>query len=456
MSSSTTSMWTVLAGMAISMGASGQDTAPSAGNAPAAQLTAAQSDPRVMGWMQGFPPPPDKRITQPDSNYFSFPKLRWSVCHIRQLLPTIEISRGLGDPVPLKYVGDRELERLQREIDAVTFKPLDERPQMTWEQTLAASYTDGILIFHRDRVIYERYSGCLQDDGKHAAMSMTKSLTGLLAQILVAEGKLDENARVVDIVPEVARSAFATATVRQVMDMTTGIRYSEDYGDPNADIWKYSAAASPLPKPEGYSGPNGYFEYLEQVQPEGRNGEAFHYKTVNADMVGWIVSRVSGKSVNALASERLWRPMGAEQDAYMTVDGIGTPYAGGGLSAGLRDMGRLGLLMLDEGMINGKRLFPAEVVRHIRGGGDPAKFGTAYPALVGGSYTSLWWVYPGDHDVIAARGVHGQTIYVDFTAQMVIVRFASFPKAQNPLIDPTSIPAFQAVAAYLQGGGIRP
>lgn len=231
--------------------------------------------------------------------------------------------------------------------------------------------------------------------------------------------------------------------------MTTGIRYSEDYADPDADIWKYSAAASPLPKPEGYTGPNGYFEYLQQVQPEGKHGEAFHYKTVNADMLGWIVSRVSGKAVSELASERLWRPMGAEQDAYMTVDAKGTPYAGGGLSAGLRDLGRLGLLMLNEGVIHGKRLFPAETVRRIRAGGDPAKFGTSYPALTGGSYTSQWWVYPGEHDVIAARGVHGQTIYVDFTAQMVIVRFASFPKAQNPLIDPTTIPAFQAVAAHL-------
>lgn len=444
-------MWTVLAGMAVSMGAPGQDTASSAANAQGAELTAAQSDPKVMGWMQGFPPPPDKRITQPDSEYFSFPKLRWSVCHIRQLLPTLGISRGLGDPIPLKYADDSELERIQREIDALTFQPLDGRPRMTWEASLDANYTDGILVFHRDRVIYERYSGCLEEDGKHAAMSMTKSLTGLLAQILVAEGELDENARVVDIVPEVGRSAFASATVRQVMDMTTGIRYSEDYSDPNADIWQYSAAASPLPKPEGYAGPDGYFEYLEQVQPEGRNGEAFHYKTVNADMVGWIVSRMSGKSVTELTSERLWRPMGAEQDAYITVDGIGTPFAGGGLSAGLRDMGRLGLLMLNEGVINGQRLFPAEVVQHIRAGGDPAKFGTAYPALMGGSYTSLWWVYPGEHEVIAARGVHGQTIYVDFTAQMVIVRFASFPKAQNSLIDPTSIPAFQALAAHLQG-----
>jgi len=400
--------------------------------------------------MQGFPPPADKIITQPASDYFSFPKLRWSVCHLRQLLPTENISRGLGAPVPLQYPPARELAETGRAIDALTFTPLGGGKPMTWEESLYANYTDGMLILHKGRVVYERYFGCLGDAGKHAAMSMTKSLTGLLAEILVAEGKLDESARVSEIIPEIGSSAFATATVRQVMDMTTGIRYSEDYADPNADVWLYSAAASPLPKPEGYKGPDGYWEYLQQVRSEGRHGEAFHYKTVNADMLGWLIARVSGQSVTQLASERLWRPMGAEQDAYMTVDGKGVPFAGGGLSAGLRDMGRLGLLMLNEGVINGTRLFPAAAVRGIREGGDAAKFGTAYPALAGGRYSSMWWVYPGEDGIISARGVHGQTIYVDPSAEMVLVRFASFPKEQNTLIDPTSVPAYRAVAAYLK------
>jgi CubicO group peptidase (beta-lactamase class C family) len=412
-------------------------------------LSAQESDPNVMGWMQGFPPPPDKIITQPDSVYFSFPRLRWSVCHMRELLPTERISRGLGAPDPLEYLKPNELADERKAIDALTFTPLERDETMTWGESLYANYTDGILILHRNRVVYERYFGCLDEAGVHAAMSMTKSLTGLLAEILVAEGQLDETALVSTIVPEVSHSAFGNATVRQVMDMTTGVKYSEDYADPKADIWTYSAAASPLPKPEGYSGPDGYWEYLQQVQPEGKHGEAFHYKTINSDMLGWIVSRVSGKAVTDLASERLWRPMGAEQDAYMTVDGKGVPFAGGGLSAGLRDLGRLGLLMLNEGTINGKRLFPAEVVKNIRRGGDPAKFGTSYPALVGGSYKSMWWIYSGGRGVIAARGVHGQTIYVDPAAQMVIVRFASFPKPQNPLIDPTTLPAFEAVASYL-------
>lgn len=411
-------------------------------------LSAQDSDPRVMGWMQGSPPPEDKIITQPDSVYFSFPRLRWSVCHLREFLPTEEISRGLEAPVPLSYLPPADFADERQAIDALTFTPMNGLEPMSWEQSLYANYTDGILILHKGKVVYERYFGCLEEDGKHAAMSMTKSVTGLLAQILVAEGVLDETALVRDIIPEIGSSAFASATVREVMDMTTGVKYSENYADPNADIWVYSRAASPLPKPEGYTGPNGYWEYLQQVQPEGNHGDEFHYKTINSDMLGWLITRVTGKSVTELASERLWKPMGAEQSAYQTVDGKGVPFAGGGLTAGLRDLGRLGQLMLNEGEINGKRLFPAEVVSRIRQGGDQSKFG-GFPTIPNGSYTSQWWVFHNENGAYAARGVHGQTIYVDPTAEMVLVRFASFPTAANGRIDPTSLPAYQAVADYL-------
>ena len=443
MSSSTSNLVALAASIALSVGST------SIAQAQSVPLTAQESDPNVMGWMQGFPPPADKLITQPDSNYFSFPKLRWSVCHLREFLPTEEISRGLGAPTPLDYPTPAEFADLRTQIDEITFTPQNSEEEMTWEESLYANYTDGMLILHKGEVVYERYFGCLEEDGKHAIMSMTKSITGLLGEILVVEGVLDDTLLVRDVIPEIGDSAFATATVREVMDMTTGVQYSENYSDPNADIWVYSCAASPLPKPADYEGPDGYWEYLQQVKPEGNHGDEFHYKTINSDMLGWMISRVTGKAVTDLASERLWSKMGAEQDAYQTVDGKGVPFAGGGVTAGLRDLGRLGQLMLNGGEINGERLFPAEVVEKISAGGDRSKFGDGFPTFGAGSYTSQWWVLHNDHGAYAARGVHGQTIYVDPTADMVLVRLASFPRAQNGFIDPTSLPAYQAVAEFL-------
>ena len=406
-------------------------------------LSAEQSDPKVMGWMQGFPPPDDRLIMQPDSDYFSFPKLRWTVCHIREFLPTKQVSRGISPPVLLDY-------EIDESIDALSFKPIGSDKFMTWKESLSANYTDGVLIIHKGRIVYEKYIGCLDEKGKHAAMSMTKSLTGLLAEILVAEGSLDDKVKVYTIIPELSSSAFGSATVRQVMDMTTALDYSEDYSDPEADIWIYSAAASPLPKPKDYKGPDGYFEYLQTVKQSGIHGEAFGYKTINSDTLGWIVSRVSGKNLAELLSDRIWSRMGAEQDAYMTVDAKGTPFAGGGLSAGMRDLGRIGLLMLNGGEINGQRLFSKKVSEHIQSGGDKKAFARAgYKTLEGGSYRSMWWIFHNRHGAFAARGVHGQTIYVDPASSMVIVRLASYSTAKNAKIDPTSLPAYQAVAEYL-------
>lgn len=170
-------------------------------------LSAEDSDPGQLGWMMGFPSPADNLIMLPESDFFSFPKLRWTVCHIWELMPTKQVSRGLGSPGVLDYSFDDG-------IDAVTFTPLGGGDSMTWKESQAANYTDGILVLHKGRVVYEKYFGCLDEAGQHAAMSMTKSMTGLLAEILVVDARLDDSAKVSSIIPELKDSAFGNATVR--------------------------------------------------------------------------------------------------------------------------------------------------------------------------------------------------------------------------------------------------
>lgn len=265
--------------------------APAPPTAP--PLSAEASDPKLLGWMQGAPPPEDKRIRYTDDDYFSFPKLRWTACHFRQLMPTVGVSRGAGAARALPR-------RLDDAIDALSFTPLGSSTRMTWAQSLPANYTDGIVVLHDGVVVYERYSGCLDEHGQHGAMSVTKSITGLLGEMLVAEGVIDETERVGAIIPELKDSAFGDATVKQVLEMTTALRYSEDYADPNAEVWQYSAAGSTLPPPAGYTGPRSYYDYLQTVQKQGRHGEAFGYKTINTDALGWIIARRTGQSVAQL------------------------------------------------------------------------------------------------------------------------------------------------------------
>ena len=404
---------------------------------------AAASDPAKMGWMVGAPPPPDRIVRFADGSYFQFPAMRWSVSNFRQLMPTTNVSRGLGAPVPLARA-------LRTDIDGLTFVPLGSKQPMTWEQSLAANYTDGIVVLHRGKIIYERYFGVLNPEGQHGAMSMTKSVVGTMGAMLVADGTLDANKKIAEYVPELAKSAFGNATLRQVLDMTTGLKYSEDYADPNAEVWKHAQAGNPLPKPKDYTGPQSYMEYLQTVEPEGEHGEAFAYKTVNTDVLGWVIARATGRNVAQLLSEKIWQRIGAEQSAYFTVDSIGTPFAGGGLNTGLRDMARFGEMIRNNGQYLGQQIVPKTVVDDIRGGGDKAAFAKAgYDLLKGASYRDMWWVTHNADGAFMARGVYGQRTYIDPKAEMVIVRYASNPIASNSANDPVTIPAFEALAKQL-------
>lgn len=407
-------------------------------------LSAKESEPSNFEWMKGFPPSVEKTLHAWDGSFFQFPALRYSVVHMRQFLPTINVSRGLAAPKPLKY-------KLDKKIDQLSFTPLNSKKTMTWEESLWENYTDGVIILHKGKVIYERYFSELTENDVHAVMSLTKSLNGTLASILVAEGVLNENKLVIDYVPELKNSAFADATVRQVMDMTTALKYSENYADPKADIWDFSAAGNPMPKPEGYTGAEGYYEYLETVKKQGTHGEAFGYKTVNADALGWIISRAANKSVNELLSERIWSKIGMEQDAYYQVDGKGIAFTGGGFNAGLRDLARFGELIRNQGSFENRQLFPKKTVEDIQKGGDRSAFAkSGHPELKGWSYRNMWWIFENEDGAFAARGVHGQTIYINPAAEMVLVRLASHPVAGNSANDATSLPAYQAVADYLK------
>ena len=149
----------------------------------------------------------------------------------------------------------------------------------------------------------------------HIAWSVTKSFFGLIAASLVAEGRLDPDAPVSAHVPELAGSGLGNATLRQVLDMTTAIHYSEDYTDPDAGIWSHGRAGGILPRTPAQIGPASFYEFLATLKQDGPHGQAFAYKTVNTDVLGWVLRRVTGLPLGELLSQRIWSHLGAEQDA---------------------------------------------------------------------------------------------------------------------------------------------
>ena len=408
--------------------------------------TSQASDPAALGWMEGNPPPEDRVVRQTDGSYYQFPRSRWSFSNMRSLFPTINMRRGAGHPSALP-------EHQRDDLDAVTFVPIGGTERMRWDSALSASYADAILIMHRGVIVYERYFGVTTRHTPHMSFSMTKSYYGTLAAMLVAEGSLDENAAVAHYIPELSNSGFGDATVRQILDMTTAIRYSEDYTNPNAEVFSFALAGGIFPRPAGYSGPDGFYAYLPTIEKDGQHGAQFSYKSVNTEVLGWLIARVTGRNPVDVLQERIWGRLGAEEDAYMLTDSHGTGWAAGGLNATLRDHARFGEMMRQGGHLNGQQIVPEAVVARIRQGASRTDFASAgYRMLPGWSYRDQWWVSHNGNGAFAARGVHGQTIYIDPAAEMVIVRLASHPMAANAAMDPVSLPAYQAIADHLMAG----
>jgi len=409
-----------------------------------AELAKARAtDPVALGWMIGSPPPLDKMIRFEDGSFYRFPQWRWTFSHWRELRPTIAVARGPGPAQPLA--------RAERsELDAVTFVPIGGTAPMTWAESLVANYTDGIVVLHRGRIVYERYFGALVSDQPHMAFSVTKSFFGTLAAMLVAEGALDASAKVARYLPELANSGFGDATVAQVLDMTTALDFDENYTGESPSMETYRKASGLIPRTAADQGPKSIYTFLPTIGKRGTHGQEFHYRTPNVDVVGWLIARATGKSPAAVLSERIWSRIGAEADAYLEVDADGVALVGSSMNARLRDFARFGEVMRLGGKLNGQQIVPAAVVDEIRRGASREAFVAGnYATLPGWSYHDLWWVSHDDHGVYTARGIHGQAIYIDPKAEMVIARFASHPLAANVNLDPLSLPAYRAIAEHL-------
>lgn len=402
-----------------------------------------ESDPAVIGWMRGSPPPPEKLIRHADGSFWRFPQTRWAFSNIRQLIPTKVVARGNAVA--------SDLPRAERnDLDAVTFRPIGSSELMTWEKSLHANYTDGILVLHRGQIVYEQYFGVLTPTRQHIAFSVTKSFMATIAATLIFEGVLDEHATVGSYVPELKDSGFGDATLRQVLDMTTGLRHTEHYEEADSPMWNFCRANGLLPRPADYGGAESSWAYLQSLGKEYPHDERFEYRTINTDALAWVMARVTGKPVSELLRERFWSKLGVEQDAYFLVDPTGTEFAGGGLNLTLRDLARFGEMIRLAGRYNGQQIVPAAVIDDIRCGADKQHFEQAgYKTLPGWSYRSMWWISHNGHGAFMARGIHGQAIYIDPAAEMVIVRFASHPLMGNVNLDPTSLPAYQALAEHL-------
>jgi CubicO group peptidase (beta-lactamase class C family) len=410
-------------------------------------LDGESSDPKLLGLMEGSPPRADQRIRFQDDSFLEFPQIRWALSHMRELCPTTNVWRGAGGASDLGSIDPATAAA----IDAVRFEDT-EGLSRTFGTSHHDVYSDGIVILQRGRRVYERYFGALQAHIPHACFSITKSYVATIAAALIHEGALEDARLVSYYLPEMADTAYGDATLRDLLDMQIGVAYSEEYADPHAEIWAYARAGGLRSRPPDYSGPDNFYESLLTLSKQGSHGLTFAYKTVNTEVLCWVMKRVTGSRLEILLSDRIWSRIGCEQDAYLTVDSIGVAMGGGGMSASLRDLARFGELMRCEGAAQGRQLLPAAVIADIRRGSDPVKFAMAgYKQLAGYSYRNMWWISHNPLGVFEGRGIHGQRLYIAPAADVVIARFSSHPIATNAANDPITMPGFAAVCRLLMG-----
>lgn len=409
-------------------------------NASAAELPPTA---QALKLMEGFPPPIEKRVTR--NNYLKAPYNRWALHHLRELLPTREIYRGAGAISPLQ-AGDA----LSPEHPVIR----KNGTATTLDHWLQESYTDAVLVLHRGQIVYESYFGDMAPHVQHQMFSVTKSWVGTLVLTLADQGLVDTRRLVSDYLPFLNTGAYAGATVQQVLDMTNGIEYSEDYHDPASDIKKYTHVFNPSSKLlAGDTAPNNIYDYLPTLKKMGEHGYGFHYVTPNTDVLGLIAQKVTGKRLATLFSKYFWQPMGFERDGYFWLDRESNEMAGGGLNVTLRDAARFGQMILQGGKYNGRQIIPTAVASRILQPGNPETFGRYYTdpwyGEVGFAYHDQWWTFNNAHKAVSAIGVHGQLIYLDPVADMVIVKQSSDPQAESERNEVDGPHIYQQLADYL-------
>lgn len=346
------------------------------------------------------------------AEWLSPPRHRDAFHRIDSFLDTVDIPAGAAAPVALADASD--------EVDWAAL----ELPQASGRTTslggfLTASATDAFLVLRGTSVVYERYFGGNTATTRHIAMSVSKSFCGMLAGVLAGDGMLDTAAAVTDYVPELAGGAYGGATVRQLLDMTAAPDFDMTYLGPDTAVQLGDRCAGW--RPRRGDEPGGTREFLRSLSGHGRHGRAFQYCSATTDVLAWVLERAAATPYPQLMRERLWRHLGAEADALITVDEFGIPYACAGMAMRLRDLARFGLLLQAHGRRSGTQVIPASWITETRTGGD---FDASEGSHQQVTYRNQWWI-PDHGAAMYAVGIFGQYLWVDLQRHITIAKFSS-------------------------------
>ncbi|UYV36889.1 beta-lactamase family protein [Rhodobacteraceae bacterium D3-12] len=368
------------------------------------------------------------------------PYNRWSFQHMREMTPTAGVRRGHG--------GLRHFDQAPRDLGGLSFESRGRT--LTINQFLDQSWTDGWLVLHQGKVLEERYLNGMTPERLHLSMSMAKSILGTVVGILIADGKIDPTAQLPHYLPELGETAYRAATVQHLLDMTTGVTFDESYEVPGSHMQKLGNACAWGGRGDAPGWPETIWQLvLELTEQERPHGDQFLYRSIETDVLGFVVERVMNLPLAEIVSNTLWQRIGAEEDAAYTVDLGGFALADGGFNATLRDFGRYAQLLCDGGRVGDQQVVPTSWIEETRFGKGGRFEGIYAEVMPGGGYHNKFWQVDPERGTIMCRGIYGQFIYVDPEAELAAVKLSTWPTPLDMDGALDSIAAFQALGRAL-------
>ncbi len=378
------------------------------------------------------------------ANWRTAPFSRWGFHHVRELLPTANIA---ADRTALESFSDTP-----RGLSAITFQGLNGQ-ETTLDRFLPDSFTDALVVLQGNRMVTEWYDPGYDPAFPHIVFSVSKSITSCLTGILANQGLVDPEAPATRYIPEAADSAWGDCTIRHILDMVVAIDFTEPDPDPDSDYMRYRASTGWNPPTPGGQLPdqNGFLLTLRRGL--GEHGTHSAYISPNTDFLGWILERAAGRPMAELLSDHIWRPMGARDDAYITLDRLGAPRNAGGICTTARDLVLFGAMVRDGGRAKGRQIVPADWIEDFRTNGNREAWLDGdplfYDLLPDGRYRSKWYQTGDGRGSICAIGIHGQWIYIDPVADAVIVKFSAQPEPLDDPLDKACLRSFEAICRAL-------
>lgn len=380
-------------------------------------------------------------ISKPSlANWRLAPHSQWAFQRVNQLMPTATINSG-----PFKPSFN---EKLFNNLDD---KVIDSDSGQTVSQHLHDTFADNLIILQKGDIVHRWHAPHSKPQNPHILFSISKSITAMVAGILQHQGLLDVGKPVGFYLPGCRGSAYDDCSVQNVLDMTVALDFEESYLDPDGDYRRYRDATGWNPVDQNNPGPD-LESFLYSIKKANRNhGEIFEYKSPNSDLLGLLLERVAGIPYAELVSQLLWQPMGANCDAYVTVDRSLLARGAGGICATIDDLARIGQLILDRGSVGNRQVIAEQWIDDTANNGDPAAWskGEFTDLAPKGNYRNKWYLMGNADRVSMAIGIHGQWLYVNPEKQIVIAKQASQPLPLDDELDAQSIGFFRQICRLI-------